>query len=604
MAFGMFFAGAVHAASASVNVTLEPSRITLDDTAQLTVNVQGNRVVAPQLPDVAGLEFTPVGQSSSFQSINGAVTASVSFLYQVTAAKVGTFNIPAVKAGGARSEPLRLQVVAGGGGATGQQSSSLGRTLPPPKFDLPPDKDPSESGNGQPAFLNVVVPKPELYVGELVPVQIKAYFRRGMSASLNGLPVLSSDAFTMSKLPSQPEQSQELVAGRPYTVVTWTTALAPVKAGDYTLNLELPVLVRVQDRSTRGRSPFGSMFDDSFFDDFFGRVSEKPMTLKTDLAAIKVLPLPTADRPGNFSGAVGQFEIRGEATPSSVSMGEPVTLKLVISGTGNFDRVATAGVKDGAELKTYQPSMRFEPADNAGLQGEKVFEQAVVPQQAGAVEIPAVAFSYFDPGTRKYVTQRTEPIALNVAAGSVGVASVAAVPTPGAKVTAVTQSKPHADGFQPNAVEPGRFVGSLQPVVLRAWYPFAVAAPVGLLGIGLWFARRRARVRAETSRAATELELRESLDRMDRASQAGAVTTFFISARHALQERLSQIWHMPPQAVTVTEINSRLKEAGTEIRTVFQAADQAAYAGHGFTPVDLSHWRQLVHQQLKLMEKL
>jgi len=604
IALGLTLAISSQAANASVSATLEPSQITLEEAAELIVSVQSGRVVEPQLPEVDGLEFTLVGRSSSFQSINGAVSANVSFHYQVNAAKVGTFNIPAIKAGNASSSPLRLQVVAGGNGGASQRSQALGRTLPLPNANFPSGNASPEPANGQAAFLHVVTPKQELFVGELVPVQIKAYFRRGMSASLNGLPVLSSDAFTMSKLPKQPEQSQEMVEGRPYTVVTWTTALAPVKAGDYTLNLELPVMVRVQERSARARSPFGSMFDESFFDDFFGRASEKPVTLKTDLAAIKVLPLPATDRPEDFSGAVGQFEIRSEATPTSASMGEPITLKLAIGGAGNFDRVTTAGVKDGAELKTYKPSMRFEPADNAGLQGEKVFEQAVVPQVAGEVQIPSVAFSYFDPEARKYVTRTTGPIALKVAPGSVSRAGVSASPTSAAPAATVAQSKANADELQPNAVKPGKFVRSLKPIVFRPWYPFAVATPLVLLGLGLWYANRRARGMAEANSAANEVALRESLDRMDRASQTGAVTTFFISARHALQERLAQIWQVPPHAVTVAEINARLQDAGVGIRAIFQAADQAAYAGHGSVPVDLSHWRQVVHDQLKRMENL
>lgn len=128
----------------------------------------------------------------------------------------------------------------------------------------------------------MVVTKQELYVGELVPVQIKAHFRRRLGASLNGLPTLSSDAFTMSKLVGQPDQSQEVVASTPYTVLTWPSALSAVKAGDYSINLELPVRVRVQERAARGQrqnpfksffgnSPFDdSLFADSFFNDFLG----------------------------------------------------------------------------------------------------------------------------------------------------------------------------------------------------------------------------------------------------------------------------------------------------------------------------------------------
>ena len=43
-----------------------------------------------------------------------------------------------------------------------------------------------------------------------------------------------------------------MIDGVPYTVVTWTTALSAVKAGDYPLNLDLPVMVRVKERGRSG----------------------------------------------------------------------------------------------------------------------------------------------------------------------------------------------------------------------------------------------------------------------------------------------------------------------------------------------------------------
>ena len=156
----------------------------------------------------------------------------------------------------------------------------------------------------QSAFLRVVLPKQELTVGELVPVEVKAYFRAGVSASLNGLPMLSSDAFSLNKLSDQPEQTRESINGVPYTVVTWTSALSAVKAGDYPLNLDLPVMVRVQERAAkraprrrtrsvwrflrRGFAVRRSRSTIRSSTDFFGQATEKPLTLHTDGAVVKI----------------------------------------------------------------------------------------------------------------------------------------------------------------------------------------------------------------------------------------------------------------------------------------------------------------------------
>ncbi len=215
--------GPVHAASAQLTAAIDKSRIALGDSAQLTITVSGadGDSVQPKVPAIRGLDIRPLGQTSSFQSINGDVSASVSLMYQVTPNRAGTFTIPAIRLpGGASSRPMILHVSKGPIGASALPPANL----PPPNVQSS-TSDVTQDANDEPAFLRVVLPKQKLYVGELVPVQVKAYFRSGMAASLNGLPVLSSDAFTLNKLSDKPDQSEEFVGGRPYTVVTWSTRI-------------------------------------------------------------------------------------------------------------------------------------------------------------------------------------------------------------------------------------------------------------------------------------------------------------------------------------------------------------------------------------------
>ena len=309
---------------------------------------------------------------------------------------------------------------------------SQGRShLPASSFSQPSNSAPVDSKN-QSAFLRIELPKQELIVGELVPVKVKAYFRAGVSASLNGLPTLSSDAFTLNKLDDNPEQTSELIDGVPYTVVTWTSALSSVKAGDYPLNLDLPVMVRVQEKGgARGNNPFkdffgdDSAFDDSFFDNFFSNATQKPLTLHTDGATVKIKPLPAQGRPADFSGAVGQFDVNSEASAKNGTTGDPLTLKINITGHGNFDRVTTNGLTSSSDWKTYKPNGKFTPNDSAGIEGTRTFEQLIVPTKAGAQEIPALSFSYFDPDTQRYVTKTTAPIAIDIAQGTATLSSCA-----------------------------------------------------------------------------------------------------------------------------------------------------------------------------------
>jgi hypothetical protein len=591
----------VWAAQPAITVQLEPQRIALGESAQLVVTVNGSDAAQSPVPQVDGLEIVPVGQQTSMEMINGNVTSNVSQIFRVIPNRAGDFTIPAI---GGSTQPMTLHVDKRTGSQT-QRAMPLGRSrLPAPSFSQPADSEPVDTKNRF-AFLRVVLPKQELTVGELVPVQVKAYFRAGVSASLNGLPVLSSDAFTLNKLDDKPEQSRESINGVPYTVVTWTSALSAVKAGDYPLNLDLPVMVRVQEQGKRGggRDPFkdafgeDSPFGDAFFDDFFGHAIEKPLTLHTDGVAVKIKPLPTNGRPADFSGAVGQFEVMSEASTTNATTGDPLMLKLSITGRGNFDRVSTNGLKGSSNWKSYKPNGRFEPADSSGTAGTKTFEQSIVPTKAGSGEIPALHFGYFDPNTQAYVTKTTAPIAIQIAQGSATQAPATNVQAPAADVP-----KPNADGLAADKIATGQSVRSLRPLVLAPWFLTLNALMVATVVVGglvRYLGRRRMSDPQRLQREATERSVNESLVAMDAALKAQDATRFFAAARRALQQRLAAQWQIPASRVTILEIRSRLNGSGEQIRSVFQTADEIAYSGRRFTTPDLQDWRYIIKTQLQ-----
>ena len=586
-------------AQQTITAQLDPQRIALGESTQLVVTVNGSDAGQLRVPEVDGLEIVPVGQQTSMQIINGNVTANVSQIFRVIPNRAGDFTIPSIDGS---TQPMRLHVDKGAAGVAHRAMPPGRSRLPASSFSQSADSEPLNAKN-QSAFLRVVLPKRELTVGELVPVQVKAYFRAGVSASLNGLPVLSSDAFTLNKLGDQPEQTREMINGVPYTVVTWTSALSAVKAGDYPLNLDLPVMVRVQAKSARNNNPFkdffgdDSAFDDSFFDNFFGNATQKPLTLHTDGAVVKINPLPTNGRPSDFSGAVGDFEVNSEASASSGTTGDPLTLKLSVTGRGNFDRVSPNGLTNSSDWKTYKPNGRFEPSDSSGIAGTKTFEQSIVSTKAGKQEIPALRFSYFDPDTNTYVTKTTAPIAIDVAQGKATQAPISNVPAPTAD-----PPKTNDDGLAADKLVMGHANRSLRPLVLAPWFIVLNALMIGALIAGAivrFLRQRRLNDPERLKREAAEKSVNESLATMDTALKAQDAPRFFTAARRALQERLAAKWRLPASRVTIHEIRSRLNGSGEQIRSVFQAADELAYSGRRFTAPDLQQWRNLVKIQLQ-----
>jgi hypothetical protein len=579
---------------------LDRLALPLGESAQLAVTVEGSQPAEPNVPPVDGLEIAPVGQQSSMQIINGAVSAEVRYLYQVTPNRSGSFTIPAIGVpGGGSTQPIAFRVEKTPNGQNSRSPSPNGPSLAGPGVArLEEDAAPTDA-KGQSAFLRVVLPKQQLTVGELTPVEIKACFPAGMSASLNGLPMLNGGAFALNKLGDNPKEAREVIDGRPYNVITWSSALSAVEAGEYPLNLELPVMVRVQEKGKRGgRNPFkdffgdASPFDDSDLDDFFGQVTEKALVLHSDGAPLKVQPLPRQGRPADFSGAVGKFDVSAEASVTTAVTGDPITLKMKITGQGNFDRVATNGLTSSAAWKSYKPTARFEAADRDGFSGTKTFQQAIVPTQAGASEIPAMSFSYFDPDTGSYVSKTTSPIPIEIAPGNI---------TASGTVSPTTPAVPHsADSLVPDHKESGP-VSSLRPVVLAPWFLIGNGLMAAATVTGLFIRRQRRRLANNPERAraaAATAAVREAVSAMDEAIKNRNGAGFFRAARQAVTNLLAERWSVRAGRVTPAEIQARLHGDGKEICALFKRGDEVAYSHEVVTAGELVQWRASVAQQL------
>lgn len=598
------------AAPSTVTAQLDRADIALGDSAQLTLTVSGRGTDAASPPVVPGLEFVAVGQSSQYQSINGVTTSTTSVTYEVIPQRAGTFTIPAPSRG---AKPLALTVRPGNGRRAGAAGNNAGASsLPSPATSGLAAGETHLTPDGS-AFARVLLPRRELYVGETVPVDIQVGLRPGLVASLNGLPTLNGDAFTLNKLPPQPEQTQALIEGQPYTVLTWHSVLAAVKPGDFSLSVETPLTVQMRTApQQRPRLPRG-LFDDSLFDDpfndpffqtFFGGTTEKQISVASDPCALKVLALPTAGRPAGFSGAVGTFAVSSELSAARTAAGDPLTLRLKVNGTGNFDRVNSAMLGAVDRWKTYRPTAKFEPADNASYSGEKDFEQAVIPLQPGRQTVPALAFSFFNPTTRTYEIKRTAPLSVDVSPAAAGglTATVAAL-SPGL----TPASEPPRGGLRPDHVETGRTVATPCPLYFQPWFVGGQSALVLGFAGGWIFLRRRERSAKDANgaqRCAASNAIAHCLAEMEAASREQNAASFFQAARGALQHSLAARWRVAPASITMADLDARLNGDGTGLRRLFALADQAAYSRQPLSTADFQQWKETVCDQLNQTEVL
>jgi hypothetical protein len=606
IAAGILFAVTASAAPPAVTAQLDPTDISLGESAQLTLTVAGSDSSGVAPPSVPGLEFVAVGQSSQFQSVNGVTTSNVSVTYEVIPQHAGTFKFPAMSRGG---RPLELHVRSGNAAPS---SNSPASSLPPPASSGAMSGT-TQISQGAAAFVRLRLPKNELYVGETVPVEIQVGLRPGMVAQIDGLPTLNGDAFTLTRLTAHPEQTQETINGQPYTMLTWHSALSVVKPGDFSLKVETPLTVQVRVAPQRRRQSPGGAFDDPMFDNFFndsflqnffGGTTEKQINVASAPDAIKVLPLPAAGQPADFSGAVGNFNVSSTLSANTAEAGDPLTLRLKVSGTGSFDRVDSKMLGKLNGWRTYQPTAKFEPADSAGYRGEKSFEQAVIPEQPGRQTVPPLAFSFFNPTTRRYETKLTAPliVAVTPAPGG-GAPSLLAGPVQSVAMPQAAQ--PQRDGLRADHVETGGTVATLLPLYYHPWFVGSQGALVLCFATGLLLLRQRER-RANDAEAAQRRvaasAIASGLSAMNAAARRGDAAAFFSSARSALQQQLGMQWRVAPATITIADIDEQLPGDSSGIRQIFALADEAAYSGRQMSTADFEQWTASVREQLKQME--
>jgi len=92
-------------------------------------------------------------------------------------------------------------------------------------------------------------------------------------------------------------------------------------------------------------------------------------------------------------------KVEASATPTSVNVGDPITLRLKITGTGNFDRVSSNLLAGDSHWKIYSPKSHSIQRTASASKARRLSEQPIIPNDAGVASVPSVSFSYFDPET-------------------------------------------------------------------------------------------------------------------------------------------------------------------------------------------------------------
>jgi hypothetical protein len=572
-----------------VYATIQPAQILLGESAQFTITNLGDGTNPITMPVVAGLKFEIIGRTREVQLINGTMLPSSSIVMRVTPQIAGIFTIPAVTP---KAQPLVLQVNAASSAANVPHPS--GRIAPPP-----PPPPPILSGASIPkgvrltddgsAYVRLSIPKREVFVGESVPIEIEVGMRSGFVSSLNGLPKLSDDNFALNNLSHQPERTEKLINGEPFVLLTWRSTLAVIKPGAFPLSAEVPLTVKIRTRPKQ-QSSLDDRFGDPFWQNLFGATVPKDINVTSPAQELTVHELPAQGRPVDFHGAIGTFSIASDVSPTKADVGDPLTLRMRVMGSGNFDRVDSSMLEHLGQWKTYPPKSSFNTSDPLAFSGMKTFEQPVIATKSGVQELPALTFSYFDPNTRRYETARSAPLSVSISPALADSQVAPQAPTAGLPENKYT-AELRADHVETAATS------SLIPLYLQAKFLPVPSIVVLAFAAGWASARRRRGVREPESERILSRTAKRALAQMQGAARAGDAVLFFDSARTALQALLATRWQLAPEEITTTEVEGRVG-AENDIHQLFALADEAKYSGRTLNATDFARWLGLVRRHL------
>jgi hypothetical protein len=614
--------------AATLSQQISASEVSLGDTVDITFTLQNGSGGDIQLPRVNGMTVVGTRMAQNITINNGTYSNSTAETFIVAPVLTGDYTIPAfdIKLGDGQvlhTQPIKFHASRPGNtpSATTPQVAPSTVPIPTPITNPPfnpngpvtmppggaPQPNPLGNGNspdttssnitvpvdgdGQPVKVFVIAtPKTtEAYVGETIPMRIECYIRVEVMANQDSLPTIKGIDFLMNNLSTRPGQDEVAIMGIPYHRETWVTAISAPKSGDFPFQIE---------RDTYWQKTSGRNLSDPFGNLFFSRSDNlEHQLVNSNAMTFHVHALPLEGRPDNFTGAIGQLKVTGNAEPASVTVGQPVTLHFSVSGEGNFDYVKSPSLANDPAWKSYVPSSKIDYLDESRTQGVKNFEQAIIPQKNGTLPLPAASFSYFDSNTKKYVT-----IPVNLPSVTVtGSLPPMVTPAPAENTTVADASAAKAADFLPNRLEFGSLHTSLTPIYRHPWFWLLQGGLALLLLIGTLLLFLRSQDTSPDTRADEALRqrsLHQEEDAMSAAVSRNDAVAFFIAARHAVQLQLGAQWRIKAESITLAEVRQRDPERAALLEPLFQQANEVIYSGGASRDLNLAQWELQVRQQL------
>ena len=535
----------------SVEASVDRTTASLDDQIVLNITLRGHfqDKEPPAPPPMDDFEVSLQGQSQSISLINGQLDSRKTFTYLLVPKRAGDLVIRPfeIEDGGKtyHTEPIKVHVSAQGQGpAAGGGGGGADRDL----------------------FVVARVDKEHAFVNEQLIYTFYLYAAVGVS-NLSYTPPQFSGFWT-EKLQEGEKQYYKAVDGRRYLVIEVSTALFPTTSGKLTID---PARLRLMELTERNFS-------------FFDRGVEK--LLRSRPVEVDVQPLPSAGKPKEFDGAVGEgLDLSATLDRNEVEEGEPVNLTVRVEGTGNVRTFSKPRLPELPQFKTYDSDTKTEVRNLERVSGSRTYEIVLVPREAGEYDIPPVKLAYFDTRDDVYKIRESQPM------------KVVAVRTARSRQQMMASSQPPV---QQDIEVLGKDIAhirtdvpvsdALTPLYARGLFLFAAPMPFLALCAAWVLQRRRDRLASDVALARStraRKEARKRLAASEHFLKAGRSAEFHAEVARAVLQYVGDKLNVSPSGLTHDGLRQRLDEAGAseDVRErlvqVLEHCDAARFAPGG-----------------------
>ena len=438
--FIFLLAGYATKAQVKFTASVSPAEIGKDEYTQLKLMVENaaevQQIIPPNLKNF--IIVSGPNQESGMTMINGAVKKYIALNFVLKPKAVGNFIIAGAlaKADGVdfKSNSVGIKVTAKSSG-NNAGSNALNSPFsgmdpfaePPPRssyndYILRRGENPMEKIKKN-MFVRAQVDKASCYVGEPIVATFKLYTRLKSESNMIKNPSFNGFSVIDLQQPNDMSSHVEKMEGREYNVYTIRKAqLYPLLPG----NLELGI-AEIENNVHFIKAEYvdeqNNLMND-LFRDFANTIipaeaiEDHKVTLQNKPLTIIVKPLPDANKPANFKGAVGNFEMEARVEKNSFSTDDDGKLAIIISGSGNLQMINAPEIVWPLGIEAFDSKATDDLyKGTVPVSGRKIFEFPFTISKPGNYIIPAMAFSFFNNKEAKYKTITTKTISITITKG-------------------------------------------------------------------------------------------------------------------------------------------------------------------------------------------